>query len=37
LGLAFWSVDLLLRIVPPEMSYLTYSSIGVDARVTVNP
>ena len=31
--IAFWSVDLLLLIVPPEMSYLTYSSIGVDARV----
>jgi putative ABC transport system permease protein len=30
---AYWSVDLLLLIVPREMSYLTYSSISIDGRV----
>lgn len=31
--IAFWSVDLLLLIVPREMSFLTYSSIDIDGRV----
>ena len=30
---AYWGVDLLLMIVPAELSFLTYSSIGVDGRV----
>ncbi|HEX6051970.1 MAG TPA: ABC transporter permease [Gemmatimonadaceae bacterium] len=30
---AYWGVDLLLMIVPDELSFLTYSSIGVDGRV----
>jgi putative ABC transport system permease protein len=31
--IAYWSVDLLLLIVPNEMSYLTYTAISIDARV----
>ena len=30
---AYWSVDLLLLIVPREMSYVTYTAISIDARV----
>lgn len=30
---AYWGVDLLLMIVPAELSFLSYSSIGVDGRV----
>ena len=32
-AIAYWSIDLLIAIVPKEMSYLTYSSIGIDGRV----
>jgi putative ABC transport system permease protein len=32
-AIAYWSVDLLIAIVPKEMSYLTYSTIGIDTRV----
>jgi putative ABC transport system permease protein len=31
--IAYWSVDLLLLIVPNEMSYVTYTAISIDARV----
>jgi putative ABC transport system permease protein len=31
--LAYWGVDLLLLVVPSEMSFLSYTSIGVDGRV----
>ena len=31
--IAYWGVDLLLLIVPPEMSFNTYTSIAVDGRV----
>jgi putative ABC transport system permease protein len=31
--IAYWSVDLLLLIVPSEMSYVTYTAISIDARV----
>jgi putative ABC transport system permease protein len=30
---AYWSVDLLLLIIPREMSYVTYTGISVDGRV----
>ena len=32
-AVAYWSVDLLLLIVPKEMSYVTYTGISVDGRV----
>ena len=31
--IAYWSVDLLLLIIPKEMSYVTYTGIAVDGRV----
>jgi putative ABC transport system permease protein len=31
--IAYWGVDLLLLIVPSELSFLTYTTIEVDARV----
>jgi predicted permease len=32
-AIAYWSVDLLLLIVPKDMSYVTYTGIGIDTRV----